>query len=187
MLALSDGMGSGAQAAAESAGAIALLTTFLTADVEKPLALESINGLMMLGAGDDMFATVDLCVIDLMAGAASFSKLGACASAVLRGREVIRVPGGRLPLGILEQVKPTQTTVALREGDRIVMVTDGVADPTRPGQQEWLDALLEGITGTTPNLLSERILQAAAAREGGPRDDMTVLVAQIERADEKFW
>ncbi|NLG24891.1 MAG: SpoIIE family protein phosphatase, partial [Clostridiales bacterium] len=187
MLALSDGMGSGAAAAAESAGAVALLGTFLAADVDKPLALESINGLMMLGGGDDMFATVDLCVIDLMSGEASFHKLGACASAVLRGREVIRVAGGRLPLGILEQVKPTQTTITLRPGDRVVMVSDGVADPTRPGQQEWLDALLEGMAATQPRQLSERILQAAAGRDGGPTDDMTVLVAQIERADEKFW
>ena len=181
LLALSDGMGSGARAAAESRETIALLQTFLSAGVGNDLALEAINGLMMNRRSDEIFATVDLCMLDLSRGEASFQKLGACASVIVRGDEVIRIEGGRLPLGIVETVRPVSRTAALRNGDLIVMVSDGVADDSRAGGQEWLQSRLCASKTRDPESLAQFLIASAIERDAGrPGDDMTALVALVE-------
>ena len=78
MMILSDGMGSGEEAARESMQTVKLLGRFLAADVPRELALETVNELMLARTDSDMFATVDLCVVDLVTGVAEFTKLAAC-------------------------------------------------------------------------------------------------------------
>ena len=177
MLMLSDGMGSGEAAARESAQTLRLLSRFLAADVARPLALETVNELMLARSETDMFATVDLCVVDLLTGSAEFTKLAACRSLILRGNEVIEVDGGRLPLGILERVQPSNRRVRLQPGDVIVLASDGVMDAVDG------DALCECLLRhghQPPKMLAETLLDLAE-REGDPRrrDDRTVLCARI--------
>lgn len=181
LLALSDGMGSGEAAARESATAVRLLRRFLSAEVERELALDSVNQMLLLIGGEDMFATIDLCVLDLCEGLAQFSKLGACASVVSRRGTCVRVEGGRLPLGILDRVTPVNQMVRVHPGDLIVMVTDGVADDAREGQLDWLEAQVRDFEDLPPQKLCEAILRAALERPEGAADDMTVLAAKIGR------
>ncbi len=179
LLALSDGMGSGQRAAAESASALKLLKRFLSAGVPCSMALDGINELMLLRSGDEMFATADLCVLDLSACRAEFSKLGGCASLLLRGERTIVIEGGRLPMGVLNKVSPAEASVRLRVDDLIVMVTDGVLDNAQDGQVEWLEQQLRRHLDEPPQKLCERIVSAAAARAGAHKDDITALVARI--------
>ena len=132
LMMLSDGMGSGADAARESAQTLRLLGRFLEADVSRELALETVNELMLARSDSDMFATVDMCLIDLATGMAEFTKLAACRSLILRKGEVIAVEGGKLPLGILERVQPTVYAIRLEPGDVVVMASDGVMDAVAP-------------------------------------------------------
>ena len=104
---LSDGMGSGEAAARESAETLRLLWHFLRAGFSRPLAIEAVNRNMLLRSGEEIYATADLCVIDLNTAAAEFSKLAACHTLILRGSEILRIDGGNLPLGILEGVQPS--------------------------------------------------------------------------------
>ena len=175
VLMLSDGMGSGEEAARESAQTLRLLGRFLTADVSCPLALETVNELMLARSDSDMFATVDVCQIDLAAGYAEFTKLAACRSLILRGDEVIEVEGGRLPLGILEKVQPSVTRVEIGAGDVIIMASDGVMDAVEPAA---LTAHLLANTHQPPGILAESIL-ALAERSQSHRDDMTVVAARV--------
>ena len=186
LLALSDGMGSGEQAAQESGATLRLIRRFLLAEVEDRLMLDAINQLLLLRSGEEMYATADLCVLDLQAGQAQLTKLGACASFLLRRGQAIRIDGGRLPLGILDAVTPAQHTLALRPGDMLVMITDGIADGASEEQNQWLSGILEDMLRKNPSLapgrLCEKVLGAAQALPAGPKDDMTVLAARIQRA-----
>lgn len=175
MLVVSDGMGSGAAAARESAQTVRLLSRFLAADVSLSLALETVNDLMLARTDADMFATVDLCVLDLRTGEAEFSKLAACQSLILRAGRLIRVAGGRLPLGILEGVTPEVTRIRLEPGDVLLMASDGVMDAA---DEETLRRAL--LAGENADDLAEGVL-AAAEKAALParRDDMTALVARI--------
>jgi hypothetical protein len=139
LLMLSDGMGTGAQAARESRAAVRLIRRFLAAEVEYSLAFDSVNQLLMLVGGEDMFATVDLCVLDLNACTASFSKLGGCDSLLIRRGALTRIEGGRLPMGILEGVTPAGTQLKLQPGDTLLMMTDGLFDASRDGEAAWLE------------------------------------------------
>ena len=184
MLALSDGMGSGEGAARESAQTIKLLWRFLSADVNRALALETVNELMLVKSGEDMFATVDLCLLDLGTGRAEFSKLAACRSLIVRGREILPIEGGRLPLGILEKVRPSVTTVQLKPGDMLLMASDGVMDAVQ--EEGFLESILLENTTMSPAELAETILQRAqAAGDGRHRDDMTAICARITKRREE--
>ena len=179
LLMISDGMGSGAAAARESAQTLRLLGQFLAADVRYDLALATVNELMLARTDSDMFATVDLCVVDLIAGVAEFSKLAACRSVILRRDEIISVEGGRLPLGILEGVSASRQRVELEPGDVVVMASDGVMDAL--GEEEMERVLLE-FRHQPPEMLAETIVsQTERHAETLHRDDMTVVCARIGR------
>ena len=177
VLMLSDGMGSGEAAAQESAETLRLLWRFLYAGISFPLALETVNQQMLMRSGEDMFATVDLCAVDLNTGVAEFSKLAASRSLILRGNELLHVEGGRLPLGILEQVQPAVTRVRLRSGDVIVMGSDGVMEV---GDGLMIDRLARLSAGCAPEVLAERLVREAALRRGRGRiDDLSCICARI--------
>ncbi len=177
LMMLSDGMGSGADAARESAQTLRLLGRFLEADVSRELALETVNELMLARSDSDMFATVDMCLIDLATGMAEFTKLAACRSLILRKGEVIAVEGGKLPLGILERVQPTVYAIRLEPGDVVVMASDGVMDAVAP---EVLSECLIAHGRQPPAMLAETILSAVERRlDPHRRDDMTAMCARI--------
>ena len=177
LILISDGMGSGEAAARESAGAVRLLGRFLAAGADKALAIETVNALLMNRSREDMFATVDMLVLDLSTGVAEFSKLAACPTMIVRGEEVQCVHGGRLPLGILEKVQPAVARVQLMPGDIILMASDGVMDAA---EEAGLETLLQRETcGMTA--LAERVLAAVepVVSATGRRDDMTAVCVRI--------
>lgn len=184
LLMISDGMGSGEAAARESAHTLRLLNRFLAADVEKTLALETVNELMLARTDADMFATVDLCVVDLANGTAEFTKLAAAGSMILRGGEVMTVEGGRLPLGILERVQPSVTRVRLEPGDVIFMASDGIMDGVDGGILR--DCLIAN-GARTPDVLAEQIVDAVERwGEARHRDDMTVICARVTQRRSEY-
>ena len=179
MLALiCDGMGTGEAAREESERAARLIWRFLAAGVEPEAALKAANALLVRRGTGDMFATVDLCILDARAGKARFWKLAASRSLLARGGEVRAVEGGRLPLGVLEGVSGMCKEVDVREGDVIVMGSDGAMEA---GDGALEGALQRGWT-LRPDRLSEELLRAAEAAEGRRRDDMTVLCVGVCRA-----
>ncbi len=179
LLALSDGMGSGKKAQTESESALRLLKRFLVAGAPATMALSAVNELLLLRSGDEMFATADVCMLDLCGCRAQFVKLGCCASVVLRRDKPILVEGGRLPLGVLQKVSPMEKTLRMQVGDLIVMVTDGVLDGSREGDMEWLLSMIRRYKDEPPQKLCERLVSLSAARGGGRKDDMTALVARV--------
>ena len=175
---VSDGMGSGEDAARESGLAVRLLGRFLRSGAELSLAVETVNALLINRGGEDMFATMDMLILNLATGEAEFSKLAACPTLIARDREARRVEGGRLPLGILEKVQPGQYRARLMPGDTLLMGSDGAMDAAG---DEALSALLTEGAEDMP-ALAHRVLNAAeAACEGGRRDDMTVICLKISR------
>ncbi len=83
---LSDGMGKGMKAAAESRVVISRLRKMLKSGEEPSAAIKSLNRYMVDKSGDEeIFATVDLTIIDKKSGRARFYKMGAATSFVVRG------------------------------------------------------------------------------------------------------
>ena len=180
VLALSDGMGSGGEASRESLEALRLLWCFLDAGLSRALALETVNRRLLMGSTEEMFATMDLCILDLNTGVAEFSKLAACRTLILRGRELLQVEGGQLPLGILENVQPGVSRIRLRPGDLLVMGSDGVMEA---GDVLMIERLAREHAACPPQQLAETLVREAGLRRAHDRqDDLTCICLKIEAA-----
>lgn len=94
LLALSDGMGTGEQAAKESRIAIELLEQFTEAGFDRALAVRMINSALLLRRGEETYATLDICHVNLFDGHAEFIKLGAVASFIWRRDRIISLRAG---------------------------------------------------------------------------------------------
>ena len=124
-----------------------------------------------------MFATVDLCVINLNTGVAEFTKLAACRTLILRGQELMCIEGGRLPLGILEGVQSAVSRVRLRPGDLLVMGSDGVMEA---GDALMIERLARAGAQKPPaQLAGELVREAGLRRAEGRRDDLTCICARL--------
>lgn len=180
IISLSDGMGSGEQASQESRRVIELTQQLLEAGFSARAALKMVNTVLLLSGTEQHPATLDVCCVDLHNGVLDAMKLGAAATFVLgeNGAEILEA--GDVPVGVLGTVEPAILSKKLWDGNRIVMVSDGVLDACEGEDKERvLKEFLEDSEWRSPQEMAERILQFACSFGGSPRDDMTVLTAVI--------
>ena len=137
MLAISDGMGHGSKACDESRAAVELLEDYLAAGFEPGAAVMGVNDLLLKRERGEMFATMDLALVDLTRGQLRLLKIGAVQSYIKRGRELIALSGGALPMGIVEKVRPSVTQLKMQDGDALILLSDGVMDAV-DGNEKWL-------------------------------------------------
>ncbi len=178
---LSDGMGSGENAAKESVAAVRILERFLRAGVDPAVAMKMLNSMMLLKNGEDWgFATIDLMCIDLFTGETIFYKYGAAPSYVRSGRTVRRVRSENLAAGLAVgdgEGMPDIVKMRLKPGCLALVVSDGVVAETNDA---WMRELLTGFEGSDAKLLARHALQTAYSRYGAG-DDMTVLAVRLEK------
>ncbi len=177
MFAICDGMGSGSDAREKSETAIGLVENFYKAGFDNEIILSSVNKLLNLEK-DEMFSTIDICVVDLKSGIADFVKMGATSSFVRKedGCEILE--SGALPIGVIQDAKPLIKKVVLSEKDFIVISSDGVNDAFG-SDGDYKDFLLT-IKTTNPQEYAQAIIDKALANNNGYAvDDMTCIVVKI--------
>ena len=126
-LILSDGMGRGRRAALDSGMVCTLTARLVRAGFSLPCAVGAVNSALMTRAAEETLATLDILRIDLTDGSAEFYKAGAAMSAVKTGEKTAVIERSSLPLGILKEAKPEQTSLQLASGDRVLLLSDGAA------------------------------------------------------------
>ena len=184
LLALSDGMGSGPEAMKSSKIAVKMLERLLTAGFEKDVSLKLINSTLSANTEEDMYATLDIEILDLFNGNMEFIKNSACPTYVKRGRNVQLLKAMSLPTGILSDVDLVVYDYDLQDGDILVMCTDGVIDSNKEylNKQLWLKYLLEDIETNDAQKIADIIINEAIDNDyGNQKDDMTVMVARINK------
>ena len=119
-------------------------------------------------------------VVDLYSGVAEAMKLGAVASFIM-GRDGVEVlESEHVPAGVMNPVEPVMISKKLWDGDRIVMVSDGILDAMPGAEKEAaFSDFLAGLPAAGPQETAEMIMAFALSFDGEPRDDMTVLVGGI--------
>lgn len=179
---LSDGMGSGPRAALESSLAVNLLEKFLSAGYDQNSALESINSLLLIKSDDENYATLDISIINQYTGEVEFLKVGAVSTFIKYKDRVDIIKNSSLPVGILNKIDVEFNRRKLKDGDFIIMVTDGVLDANKKdlNKEKWLAQLINEIDTRNPQKIADCIMESCL-RESKDRavDDMTILVAKI--------
>ena len=184
LLAISDGMGSGPEAMKSSKIAIKMLERLLTAGFEKDVSLKLINSTLMANTKEDMYATLDIQILDLFNGNMEFIKNSACPTYVKRNKEVQLLKSVSLPTGILDNVDLVVYDYDLQDGDILVMCSDGIIDSNKEyiNKQVWLKYLLEDIQTDDAQKIADIIIGEAIDNDFGvQKDDMTVIVAKVNK------
>lgn len=184
LLALSDGKGSGPEAMKSSKIAIKMLERLLTAGFEKDVSMKLINSTLSANTSEDMFATLDIQILDLFNGNMEFIKNSACPTYIKRNGEVQLLKAVSLPTGILTNVDLVVYDYDLQDGDILVMCSDGIIDSNKEylNKQVWLKYLLEDIQIDDAQKIADIIIGEAIDNDFGvQKDDMTVIVAKITK------
>ncbi len=178
---LSDGMGSGEEAAKESEAVLRLLERMLSAGFKEETAIRLINSVLALRAEQKMFATLDISRINLYSGTSEFIKIGGAATFLRRGKWIECVEAKTLPIGMMQRVDYDFLVKKLYDGDYIIMMSDGVLDMIPKEEQvDFLQRVIGEDAKENPQVIAGRILNASLMVQNfEPRDDMTVLVCGI--------
>lgn len=178
MIALSDGMGSGEKAMGDSERVIDLLEKLTEAGFSKEVAVEMINGVLVARCEEENMSTLDICDINLYTGDCELMKIGSSYTYIKQDDIVEQIEADNLPLGIFHKMDVDKQKCRLRDGDFIIMVSDGVVDGV--GDEEMLQEVLSQINVQNPQEMANYILQFVLHRTRGKiQDDMTVLTLGI--------
>lgn len=177
LLAIVDGMGSGENAEQTSNTAINLIENFYKAGFDNEIILNSVNRFLSLNA-DENYSALDLCVVDLKTSSADFVKVGAPQGLIKHENEVEILQAGALPLGILEEMKPTIHKKLLSIDDMIVLTSDGVMDNF--GGVEKLQKYINLLSSKNPQEIANNILSETMSQcSNRPNDDCTIICARV--------
>lgn len=178
---LSDGMGSGDKAMADSELVIELSEKFLEAGYPLEKTMKLINSALVSGIENKNMSTLDICDINLHTGDCSFAKVGATVSFIKRDNFVDKIVAGNLPLGIFVDMEPDIIRRSLTAGDYIIMLSDGVLEGLgqvigEDGLYDFLCAMDSLPAKEMANHLLNYVIRVC---NGKIRDDMTILVAKV--------
>ncbi len=177
LIALSDGMGSGIRAENTSKTAISLIESFYKAGLDSNLILNIVNKVLAINT-DDNFSAIDIVVVDLHTLVADFIKIGAPYSFILSDESVKIIEGSSLPLGILDDLTPSGCRAEIKDGDTVIVFTDGISDAFT-SSTDLID-FIRTLDNKNPQLIADNILKKALELDNhSPKDDMTVLAVRI--------
>ncbi|WP_313345042.1 SpoIIE family protein phosphatase [Sedimentibacter sp.] len=176
---LCDGIGSGEEACSESNGAVELLSKFLYTDFTEEQILRTLNSILMLKLGDERFVTFDLNIIDYGSKEMRVYKAGAAPTYIISNKNVDKISGKSLPLGILDNFEYSSFKKNIHIGDIIIMVSDGITDSISMDEKKNLDKYLELLVKRDPQTIANSILSYALRGQASVIDDMTVLVTKV--------
>ena len=177
-------MGSGPEAMKSSKIAIKMLERLLSAGFNKNVSLKLINSTLAVNAKDDMYATLDMQILDLYAGNMEFIKNGACPTYIKRKKDVQLLKSVTLPTGIVDKLDLVVYDYDLQDGDILVMCSDGIieSDSEYLNKELWVKYLLEDIQIEDAQKIADIILNEAIDNNYGmKKDDMTVIVTKITK------
>ena len=167
---LSDGMGTGREAAFESRLVVGLFRRLVTGGVNISSAVKLINSVMVTKSAQESFATLDAVRIDLDECALTVIKSGAAATIIRHRGNVMKITSPTFPIGIYETSEVFIKECEFEEGDIVIMFSDGISENAYPFIKELL---LGG--DDLKHIVDEISCKAQVFNPGLHSDDVTVI------------
>ena len=181
LVALSDGMGTGKEARESSSQALNLLENLLLSGFDKTISLDLINT-ALINQNPEIFATLDIAIIDLYEGNIEFMKNGACPTYIKNKKKVQIIKSNSLPTGMVENSSIQIFDKDIVEGDIMLMCSDGILDANieYKNKELWIKYMLEDIETSNTKKIADLVLNEAIDNNfGAVKDDMSVLVCKF--------
>ena len=182
IFAISDGMGSGEEANKSSKLALSMLEKLLSSGFDKDISVELINGALLNSNQKEIFATLDIAIVDLYTGNIEFMKNGACPTYIKNKKRINLVKSLALPTGIIDKVDLCLYDKDIESGDILIMCSDGILDSNveYKNKELWVKYLLEDIETDDSQKIADLILNEAIDNNFGvAKDDMSVVVCKF--------
>lgn len=179
---LSDGMGQDIHAYQESRKVIRLMRECLDRKMNPETAMHTLHYIMSLNGLDDMYATLDLALVDLQEGQLWSWKAGSMSTYIKRGKDFLTLESQSVPVGFLPSPSIEAKHEQLKSGDLIIMLTDGVfnGDVSLRLQEEALYGILEEYKQSSCEEIAARIFSELERGFESNEDDRTVLVLKVD-------
>lgn len=181
LIAISDGMGTGKEARKSSTQALRLLENMLLSGFNKEISLDLINT-SLINQNSEIFATLDIAIVDLYKGNIEFIKSGACPTYIKNKKKVQVIKSNSLPTGIVEGNNIQTFDKDINSGDIILMCSDGILDSNieYKNKELWIKYMLEDIETNNTQKISDLIINEAIDNNFGvAKDDMSIIVCKF--------
>ncbi|HCF35244.1 MAG TPA: hypothetical protein DER15_08080 [Clostridiales bacterium] len=186
LVAISDGMGSGKEAKNSSLHALRLLENLLLSGFDKKISLDLINT-ALLNQNNEIFATLDIAIVDLYKGNIEFIKSGACPTYIKNKKRVQMIKSTSLPTGIIEETTIQTFDKDIEAGDIMLMCSDGILDSNieYKNKELWIKYMLEDVETSNTQKIADLILNEAIDNNYGvAKDDMSIIVCKFRKKEE---
>ena len=180
LLAISDGMGSGEKARKASKFVVENLSNLMSKGFKRDETIGLINSELNFNKDDEMYASLDMSILDLYSGKILMSKNGAC-NTYIKSKQGIKIYKGKgLPVGIVQDAGLDVQETELFDGDIILMCSDGLLDASKNANSDWIEDFLNNVNTANVQKIADLITTEAIDNAyGKPKDDITVIVAKI--------
>ncbi len=182
LIAISDGMGTGNKARQSSTAALRMLENLLLSGFDKNISLDLINT-SLINQNTEIFATLDIAIVDLYKGNIEFIKSGACPTYIKNNKKVQIIKSNSLPTGMVDANHIQTFDKDITTGDIVLMCSDGILDANieYKNKELWIKYMLEDLETTNTKKIADLILTEAIDNTfGNIKDDMSVLVCKFK-------
>ena len=183
LVAISDGMGSGKEAQNSSTQALRLLENLLLSGFDKKTSIDLIND-ALVNQNKEIFATLDIAIIDLYSGNMEFIKSAACPTYIKKNKRIQMIKSNSLPTGILNESKVETFDRDLQDGEIVLLCSDGILDSNveYKNKELWIKYLMEDLETTNTQKIADLVLEEAIDNNFGiAKDDMSVIVCKFRK------
>lgn len=183
LLAISDGMGSGKEAKKSSKIVIDMLQKLLKSGFNKESSIDLINT-NLLNVGQDVYATLDMAIVDLYKGIIEFIKAGCAPTYIKNNKKVQIIKSNSLPAGIVKNISKDVIERNIGDEELVFMCSDGIIDSNVEYKNKvlWVKYLLEDMENTNPQKCADIVLNEAVDNNYGKvKDDMSILTFRLKK------
>ena len=187
LVAISDGMGTGTEARKSSMQVLKMLENLLLSGFDKNISLDLINTALM-NQNTEIFATLDIAIIDLYKGNIEFIKSGACPTYIKNNKQVQIIKANSLPTGIVGDNNIQTFDKDISSGDIMLMCSDGILDANieYKNKELWIKYMLEDIETNNTKKIANLVLNEAVDNNfGNIKDDMSIIVCKFKEKEGK--
>ncbi len=186
-LVIADVSGKGVPAALFMALSRTLVRANATGNLTAAAAIERANDLIAEDERANMFVTLFYCILDPKEKTLTYVNAGHNFPLMLRenGNVLIMLEAKGIALGIMPSIELEEKEIALRQGDIVVLYTDGVTEAINDKEEQFgverLVSTIEENRNLSASELIKRIQQAVTEfSQGQPQfDDLTLMILKV--------